>query len=81
MARRIFSKFRRARRSVSDIFGPSPARAKPFQEWGVWLASIIGIALNNAIKPCLAVLVDFPTLCFRSIELGAIPELACTDSR
>jgi hypothetical protein len=46
------------------------------EEWGVWLAGIVGIALDNAIKRGIAVLVAFPSLCISRIELGAIPKLS-----
>jgi hypothetical protein len=39
-------------------------------------AAFVGIALDSAIKRCVAVLVDFPSLRVGRIELGAIPKLA-----
>ena len=45
------------------------------KEPGVWLTSIIGIALDTAIKRCVAVLVDFPSLRVGRVELSAIPKL------
>ena len=46
------------------------------EEWGVRLSGIVGIALDSAIKRCVAVLVDFPSLRVGRIELRAIPKLA-----
>jgi hypothetical protein len=45
------------------------------EEQGVCLTGIVSIALDDAIKRCVAVLVDFPSLHVGRIELGAIPKL------